>query len=455
VGTRLRSAPAAGGLTLLLLFGGGALAESSGGPKTLRVDVSSSGAQAKSFREGPRLSADGRFVVFSSKASNLVRHDTNHASDVFVRDLKTEKTQRVSVSSSGRQANRASYFPSISSTGRYVTFLSYATNLAGWDRLGHHDVYLRDRKLHKTIRVSVSSSGRQGTGSHSYRAPVSADGRVVAFVSWSHLAPEDGHSRNPDVFVRNLKTRRTELVSVTLGGGHGDRYSLSPSISDDGRFVAFTSSSKNLAPQDRGHGWDVFVRDLATHTTTMASVDSNGQPGPALFDSRGGEISADGRFVAFSSWAPFAADDTNRAFDVYLRDLRDGTTQRVSLTSSGTELPNREHSWVGGVSAHGAFVAFQSGAPGVVPGEDPPIGDSGYVRDVVNHTTTRVTVNTAGQPANIGIPPPPWTSGVIPTSTLAISADGRFAGFASDSTNLVRHDTNGWSDLFVRGPLRP
>jgi Tol biopolymer transport system component len=454
VGPRLRSALAAG-VVLLLLFGGVALAASSGGPTTQRVDVSSSGAQAKSWREGPRLSADGRFVVFSSKASNLVRHDTNHKSDVFVRDLKANKTQRVSLSSDGRQANGASYFPSISSTGRYVTFLSYATNLAGRDRGGHHDIYLRDRRLHKTIRVSVSSSGRQGTGSHSYRAPVSADGRVVAFVSWSHLAPEDGHSRNPDVFVRNLKTRKTELVSVTLDGRAGDRYSLSPSLSDDGRFVVFTSSSKNLTSRDRGHGWDVFVRDLGTHTTTMASVDSNGQQAPALFDSRRGEISADGRFVAFDSWAPLVADDTNRAFDVYLRDLRDGTTQRVSLTSSGTELPNRDHAWLGGVSAHGESVAFQSTAPGVVPGEDPPSGGGAYVRDVVNHTTTRVSVNTAGQPANLGTPPPAWTSGVIPTSAVTISADGRFVGFASDSTNLVPHDTNGWSDIFVRGPLRP
>jgi Tol biopolymer transport system component len=210
----------------LLPLGGAALAASSGKPTTVRVNISPNGAQANRFTStlhAARLSADGRFVVFSSKATNLVRHDTNHVSDVFVRDLKTCKTQRVSVSSAGRQANGGSYSASISSTGRYVTFLSYATNLAGRDRLGHRDIYIRDRRLHKTIRVSVGSSGRQGTGTVPYRAPVSADGRVVAFVSWSHLTPAAAHLKNPSVFVRNLKTHKTELVSVALDGRPGDR----------------------------------------------------------------------------------------------------------------------------------------------------------------------------------------------------------------------------------------
>jgi Tol biopolymer transport system component len=347
------------------------------------------------------------------------------------------------VNSDGRQANGESHFASISSTGRYVTFLSYATNLAGRDRLGHRDVYLRDRRLHKTIRVSVSSSGKQGTGAFGNAAPVSSDGHRVAFVSWSHLAPEDGNSFNPDVFIRNLKTHQTELVSVGLGGMPADRYSGGPSISADGRFVAFSSRSANLVPHDRGHGSDVFVRDLTTDTTTMASVDSNGQQRPQKDgESYAAQISADGRFIAFGSLAPLVGDDTNGLEDAYLRDLKNGTIERVSLGPTGNQSVH-EQSGAGGVSAHGEFVSFQSSGEDLMPGDTNGTFLDGFVRDVANRTTTRVSVSTAGKEADTSVTPP------------TTSADGRFVGFWTDAANLVPGDTNGRGDLFVRGPLRP
>jgi Tol biopolymer transport system component len=436
-----RSAVTAGCLATLLLLGDAALAVSSGAPTTQRVNVSSRGAQASGPSDGPGLSASGRFAVFASDARNLVRGDTNHVSDVFVRDLKTHKTRRVSVNSEGRQANGATYVGSISSSGRYVTFSSYATNLAGHDRNGRRpDIYLRDRKLHTTIRVNVTSSGRQGSAPVYQAAPVSADGHAVAFVSWSHMAPEDGNSFNPDVFIRNLKTHKTELVSVGLGGTPGDRFSGGASISNDGRFVAFNSYSANLVPNDRGHGPDVFVRDLTTDTTTMASVDSNGQQKKG--ESYGAQISADGRFIAFSSLAPLVDDDTNGLQDAYLRDLTNGTTERVSLGQFGNQSLH-EQVGAGGVSAHGEYVSFQSSGEDFMPGDtNGPYGD-GFVRDVAHHTTTRVSVNTAGEEAKTTVTPP------------TISADGRFVGFWSDANNLVPGDTNGDGDLFVRGPLRP
>jgi Tol biopolymer transport system component len=433
----------AASVSLVLALGGVALAGSAAGPRTTRVSVSTTGAEGDRGSDRPALSADGRFAAFSSESRNLVPGDTNRVPDVFVRDLKTLKTERVSIGSEGEQANGASYVPSISSTGRYVTFLSNATNLApGPDRNGHRDVYIRDRTLHRTIRVSVSSAGRQGTGSFSAFAPVSADGHSVAFVSWSQLAPQDAHTRNPDVFVRNLKTRETELVSAGRGDTAANGYSGEPSISADGRFVAFSSHASNLAAQDRGHGEDVFVRDLKAHKTTLVSVSSGGEH--ANGRSLSPAISADGRFVAFTSLASnLAAGDTNGLDDVFLRDLKNGTTERISLGTSGGQSVE-DQSYSGGpnsVSAHGEFVVFVSGARDLVPGDaNGPLLDV-FIRDVARHTTSRVSVNTAGEQAN-GI-----------SSAPTISADGRFVGFFSDATNLASPDTNGTSDAFVRGPL--
>jgi Tol biopolymer transport system component len=439
------SALVAASVSLVLALGGVALAGPGAGPRTTRVSVSSDGAEGNLGGDRPVLSADGRFAAFASESENLVRGDTNRAPDVFVRDLNTHKTERVSVGSEGEQAKGGSYSPSISSTGRYVTFLSYATNLApGLDRNGHRDVYIRDRKLHRTIRVSVSSRGRQGTGSFGAFAPVSADGHSVAFVSWSQLAPQDAHTRNPDVFVRNLKTHETELVSAGLGGTAANGYSAEPSISADGRFVAFSSHASNLVAQDRGHGEDVFVRDLRTHKTTLVSVSSGGEK--ASRRSLSPAISADGRFVAFTSLASnLVAGDTNGLDDVFLRDLKNGTTERISLSTSGGQSVE-DHSYSGGpdsVSARGEFVVFVSGARDLVPGDaNGPLYDI-FIRDVANKTTSRLSVNTAGEQAN-GI-----------SSAPTISADGRFVGFFSDATNLASPDANGKSDAFVRGPLEP
>jgi Tol biopolymer transport system component len=431
---------------MLLLLGGVAVAGSSGGPKTQLVNVSLSGGQTKGQSNGPLLSADGRLALFDSSAPNLIRGDTNHASDVFVRDLKTRKTWRVSVNSKGQQANGAGYLGSISSGGRYVTFSSYASNLARRDRNGRGpDVYLRDRKLHKTIRINVSSSGKQGGAFLYQTAPVSADGHLVAFNSWGHLAPEDTNGW-PDVFVRNRKTHKTELVSVGLGGMPGERHSWGASMSADGRFVAFGSYANNLVPHDRnGHGWDVFVRDLKTHTTAIASVDSSGQQNgqERKGETTGGTISADGRFVVFTSYARLVDDDTNGGADAYLRDLKNGTTERVSLGPAGNQALYAG-SYAGEVSAHGEFVTFQANGEEIMPSDTNGAYYDGFVRDVAHRTTTRVSVNTAGEEANGDV------------GLRTISADGRFVGFWSNATNLLPRDTNGTRiDIFVRGPLHP
>jgi Tol biopolymer transport system component len=408
--------------------------------QTERVSVSSSEAQGNHGGEPPALSADGRYAVFSSTSSNLVPHDTNRAEDVFVRDRMAGKTERVSVSSTGRQGNGPGvYGASISADGRYVVFSSTATNLVpGRDPNGHEpDVFLRDRKLHKTTRVSVSTAGKKGGGQ---LGDISDDGHRVAFVSSNQLAPQDRRNARRDVYVRDLKTHKTELVSVGVGGKSGDWYSSEPSISANGRFVAFTSRATNLVADQKFRVTDVYVRDLKTHKTTLVSRTAGGAS--ATRSSRESQISADGRFVSFTSSAPnLVAGDTNGVTDVFLRDLQNGTTERVSVSTSGAQ--STQGSFSGAPSALGEFVVFASDGPDLAPGDANGTRDDIFVRDVPNHATYRVSVNSSGQGGNDN------------SSAPSISADGRFAGFWSQATNLATPDTNHKGDAFVRGQLRP
>ena len=254
--------------------------------KTQRVSVSSAGIQGNgaSGATAPSISADGRYVAFDSAASNLVAGDTNGYTDVFVRDRKLHKTTLVSVSSAGIQANGDSYSPSISANGRYVAFYSYASNLVSGDTNGYTDVFVCDRKLHKTYRVSVSTAGLQGNNSSDLPS-ISADGRYVVFASdASNLVSGDTNGYT-DVFVRDRKLHKTYRVSVSTAGLQGNDPSgsiVAPSfISANDRYVAFASDASNLVSGDSNGYTDVFVRDLKLHKTTLVSVGPAGVRGTA------------------------------------------------------------------------------------------------------------------------------------------------------------------------------
>jgi Tol biopolymer transport system component len=221
--------------------------------------VSSTGEQADANSSGSAVSADGRFVAFGSNASNLVPNDGNHTYDVFVRDRKTGKTRRVSVSSEGVEGNGASQNPSISANGRFVAFSSGAANLVPGDTKEHVDVFVHDRKTGKTRRVNLSSAGVEAD-LDSDLPSISASGRFVAFESFAtNLVPGDTKAVR-DVFVRDRKTGKTKRVSVSSAGVEGDAESFAPSISGDGRFVAFESPAMNLVPEDLNNARDVFLR---------------------------------------------------------------------------------------------------------------------------------------------------------------------------------------------------
>jgi Tol biopolymer transport system component len=273
-----------------------------------------------SFSGDPAISADGRYVAFASAATNLVLGDTNGQQDIFVHDRVTGTTERVSVDSAGAQANGASgvYGLSISSDGRYVAFQSDATNLVVGDTNNASDVFVHDRQSGTTERVSVDSAGMQGNGGSDYPS-ISADGRYVAFVGGAtNLVPGDTNGQ-PDIFVHDRVTGTTERVSVDSAGAQANGASDAASISADGRYVAYGSLASNLVPGDTNGVEDVFLHDRQLGITERISVNSAGFQGNNLSD--GPSISGDVRFVAFYSLATnLVAGSLDGVFEVFVRD---------------------------------------------------------------------------------------------------------------------------------------
>ena len=416
---------------LLLLVGVGAARGA-----TLGTWLVSTGSFGSPLGDGgsftPAVSADGRFVAFASDATNLAAGDTNANTDIFVRDRLLGTTERVSVDSADAPGNDNSFAAAVSVDGRFVAFESFATNLAAGDTNARKDIFVRDRLLGTTERASVDSAGAQGN-SHSFRPAISADGRFVAFDSFATNLVVGDTNAMTDVFVRDRLLRTTERASVDSVGAQGNDDSRTPAISADGRFVAFESYATNLAPGDTNAGRDIFVRDRLLGTTERVSVDSAGAQGNS--SSIAVAVSADGRFVAFQSNATnLAAGDTNGFSDVFVRDRLLGTTERASVDSEGPQ--GNDHSFGAAISADGRFVAFESFATNLAPGDTNARTDI-FVRDRLLGTTERASVGSTGAQGN-GI-----------SSNPAVSADGRFVAFESDATNLALGDTNGFPDVFL------
>ena len=338
---------------------------------TIRVSVASDGTQSNHDSYNPSISADGRFVAFESEATNLVSGDTNNFQDIFVHDRQTGQTTRVSVASDGTQANGHSYAPSISADGRYVAFASLASNLVSGDTNGAWDVFVHDRQTGETTRVSVASDGTQAIGFFFGSSPsISADGRYVAFDSWATNLVSGDTNDKPDVFVHDRQTGQTTRVSVSSDGTQANNGAIYPSISADGRYVAFESNSTNLVSGDTNSVTDIFVHDRQTGQTTRVSVSSdgtqaNGGPG---WSGNPSSISADGRYVAFHSYADnLVSGDTNSATDIFVHDRQTGVTTRVSIASDGTQANGFSAS--PSISADGRYVAFMSGATNLVSGD--------------------------------------------------------------------------------------
>ncbi len=350
------------------------------------------------------------------------------------------QTTRVSVATNGTQGNDNSQQLTMTPDGRLVSFFSNATNLVPGDTNGQRDVFVHDRATHTTSRVSVSTAGGQGNGEAGY-AQLSADGTTVVFAGGSdNLVPADTN-RAHDIFVHELATGNTTMVSVSSTGQQGNLRSRRASISGNGRYVAFRSDATNLVPGDTNGNTDIFLHDRQTHTTTRVSVASDGTQ--ANDDSPAMSISPNGQLVAFDSFASnLVGGDTNDTLDVFVHELSSGETTRVNVADDGTQA---DFGWSqialwNSLSADGRYVTFFSQATNLVPGDTNAFWDI-FVHDRLTHTTTRVSVAGDGAEANGS------------SIRSSISKNGRFVVFSSEASNLVPGDTNGFWDIFVHDRL--
>jgi hypothetical protein len=431
------------GLALTVVLAIAAVPGFAAAPNTVRASVSSANAQAdgNSSLPGPSasraISGSGRYVVFTSAATNLVSGDTNGFTDVFIRDRVSGKTRRVSVSSSGAEANGSSSAPSVSADGRFVAFTSSASNLAASDSNGFGDVFVRDRSTGKTRRVSVSSGGAQGDASSGASASISSNGRFVVFTSSATNLVGGDTNAVADIFIRDRQSGKTRRVSVSSSGAQANGSSDRTSVSSDGHVVAFDSAATNLVPGDLNATTDVFVRNRSTGKTRRVSISSGGAESNGSSDFSA--LSANGDVVTFTSVATnLIGSDSNGVRDIFVRVLSTKKTSRVSVSSSEAQADGSSDQPC--ISSGGRYVGFQSGATNLI-GADANATSDVFVRDRKAGKTRRVSVRFDGTEANGS------------SFSCEISGDGRFVAFASGATNLVGGDSNALTDIFVRGPL--
>ncbi|MFF4157551.1 TolB family protein [Streptomyces sp. NPDC001678] len=431
-------ATAWGSLATALPLATAVAAEARPQPRTERVNTASDGTQANAETLGAKVSADGRFVTFESRATTLVPGTAKESRRVYVKDLRTGRTELASVASDGTPADDQSWTTAISGDGRYVVFDSQAKNLAPNRNPGdNYDVFVRDRATGRT-EVLVENKGTKPA--HSSSPSISADGRYVAFSSSrDDLVPGDTNGQT-DVFVRDRWQGTTERVSVMSDGTQAEGFSLYPVISADGSRVAFLSMSDLVAPAggqkalQRPRARALYVHDLRTGRTERGAQSLDGGP---VAVTGGFGLSPDGRYALFSSAsASVVENDTNGKDDAFAKDLVTGVTRRLSLAADGSQADQDSY---GGIvmSADNRRVFFTSLASNLVPGDTNGVEDV-FAKDLVTGAVERVSVAADGAQAD-------GHSGE-PDVDLA----GRTLVFGSAADNLVPGDTNKYYDTFVR-----
>lgn len=403
---------------------------------TTQVSLDVNGGVPDNASFQPVLSADGRYVAFVSWASNLVTGDGNEAADIFLYDRRAKTTTRVSVDQQGGDSDSYSDFPALSADGRFVAFSSLASDLVPEDRNGKSDIFVYDRQTGSTSRVSVSLQGGDCDG-ESMQPALSADGRYVAFKSWAtNLVTGDGNGFS-DIFVYDRQTEITTRVSVDRQGGGPNSDSETPALSANGRYVAFASWASNLVEGDGNETGDIFVYDRQRETTTRVSV--NRQGGDINGASYEPVLSADGRYVAFGSWASNLVEGDGNGdmiTDIFVYDREAETTTRVNENLLGGDANGSSSKPA--LSADGRFVAFESSATNLVAGDREHYFTDVFVYDQKTQVTSLVSVDLPGRAAN------------DPTYMSSLSADGRFVAFSSWVHDLPQGSDNGHLDVFIR-----
>ncbi|MBL8398610.1 MAG: PD40 domain-containing protein, partial [Candidatus Accumulibacter sp.] len=330
-----------------------------------RVSTDVAGGEANSFSTAAQFSADGRYVLFESKASNLLAGDSNGVTDIFVKELSSGAIRRVSTDAAGGEANSFSTAAQFSADGRYVLFASVANNLVAGDSNGAYDIFVKDLQSGVIRRVSTDAADLQANGG-SYNAWFSTDGRYVLFESTASnlLAGDSNGSR--DIFVKDLQSGAIRRVSTDTAGVQGNGVSEYARFSTDGRYVLFTSEASNLVAGDSNGVTDVFVKDLQSGAIQRVSTDALG--GEANGYSYSIQFSADGRYMLFTSDASnLVAGDSNGTWDIFVKDLQNGAIRCVSTDVAGVH--GNGYSTAARFSADGRYVLFDSTASNLVPGD--------------------------------------------------------------------------------------
>lgn len=402
------------------------------------VSVAINGQAASAASNGVATNFDGTVVAFYSDASNLVPGDTNGFRDIFVRDLIAGTTERINLGPGLVQANAPSHAaggpPAISADGTVIAFYSLASNLVeGGDTNGFSDVFLYDRTTERLTMISLAADGSQANGA-SLAPSISANGRYVAYQSLASNLVDGDTNDVSDIFVYDVATGTTERICDD--NVQPNRPSSSPSISPDGFFVAFATSASNLIEGDTNGLVDVYVCNRRNSQFDRVSIGFRGQGnGISIVP----DISASGCFVAFKSEADnLVPDDRNQRVDVFVRNRGLGETELISKAIEGGSA--NDASFPPSITDEGRFVAFGSAATNLLVGDLNNVA-SVYVRDRLTGGIRLVDVNDAGRQADAGTPD-------VPPS---ISGDASEIGFVSAASNLTPSgvDRNFTNDVFI------
>ncbi|MCO4746420.1 MAG: PD40 domain-containing protein [Proteobacteria bacterium] len=384
----------------------------------IRVSVHSDGTAGNAHSFGPAMAADGRFVAFVSSASNLGGTDTNSSDDVFVHDLETQTTTLVSVATTGNSGNASATDPSISADGRYIVFMSDATDLVAGDDNGFKDAFLRDMQTSTTTKISKAGGATS--------VAISADGNTIALSTRDELDPNDNNNPSfTEIYLTDRTTSTFYLVPVPVDG-----YAAKPALSADGQVVVYTSNG--IVPT-RGNVPNLsYVHTRGTSTfSPLATQLSDGR---AIASDRHA-LSGDGTVATFASnGTDLVTGDTNAKTDVFMHTVASAAIERISVNTSGSQSDNNSQN--SSINHDGTLIAFESAAI-LGRGNVVSVTNDIHVRDLAAGTTKQISLNTQGQEPNGS------------SERLSLSGSGKQVAFGSYATDLISDDTNGFIDVFV------
>lgn len=384
----------------------------------------------------PKISGDGRYVVYNTYATNLIADDKSSSADVLIWDRQTRSTIKVSKAFDGGPSFGSSFGGSISDDGRYVAYASHAENIVSGDSNGSDDVFVWDRQTGIATKVSRAFDGGGIDGGAGSPA-ISADGRYIAYTSAaSNIVDDNDTSHAPNVFVWDRQTGVTRRVSQTLDGGAAPGFSRGPTLSADGRYIVYSSFASNIVSDDTNNEVDVFVWDRDTGTTRKVSQSSSGGAANS-YSADHAAISRDGRFIAYHSNASnIVSGDANNRMDVFVWDRDTESTIKVSRAADGGGINHDASSPT--ISDDGRFITYESEASNIDPADVNKYEDI-FMWDRDTDITRRISSGLKGSSANGG------------SITPAISSDGSYVAYSSWATNIVpggsgrHHDVLLWT----------